>query len=346
MVGCSFESVSATNGAPGAEADTSSTSDTDTAAPGTGTDDKTSGVNPTEPDTGASDPTTDPSDPSSTSGPSETEGDPTVDPTGGIDVDIGCPEPLPNGWILCEDFEGIENPAAHFSFWEGGGIGIGEGGRESPSAFEVTHNPGVDWSGVAEIRFGAGPPANNVAQPGARFDEVWVRFHTRVEQGWPVAGPGDLVELEGIDNNGATTFMSRVSASQFEPQLWSAAHSCINYDYVYCDGVEDWLDFAWLGNQRGQAAVFEAPTAQDWTCVVMHARLNSPGQQDGVMEILVGDTLDNQLLNLNYRGILGDFGFNRLSLPTYMEFPLEATYRRYIDDVVVSSTSLDCDEFL
>ena len=92
--------------------------------------------------------------------------------------------------------------------------------------------------------------------------------------------------------------------------------------------------------------MFEAPTAQDWTCVVMHARLNSPGQQDGVMEILVGDTLDNQLLNLNYRGILGDFGFNRLSLPTYMEFPLEATYRRYIDDVVVSSTSLDCDEFL
>ncbi len=320
---------------------TPSASDTD--APGTASGTETSGANPTEPDSGASDPT---SAPSSTSGSGETEGDPTVDPTGGVDVDIGCPEPLPNGWILCEDFEDIDSPAAHFSFWEGGGIGLGGPGRESATAFEVTHEPGAGWSGVAELRFGAGPPSNNVAQPGTQFDEVWVRFHTRVDDGWPVAGPGDLVELEGVDSEWATTFMSRVTAAQFEPQLWSAADSCIGYDYIFCDGFEDWFDLQRLDSRRGEVSVFAEPTAQEWTCVVMHARLNTPGQQDGVMEVLVRDTLDSQLLNLDYRGILGEFGFNRLSLPTYMEFPLQATHRRYIDDIVVSSTSLDCDEFL
>lgn len=344
VAGCSFESFSAADPGGAGDESTGTTDgpDTDTPVGESGSAGSSSAASTTNSTTG---PTTDSTDPS-TSGPDETSGGTSTDPTGGIDVDIGCPEPLPSEWILCEDFEDIDNPSAHFSEWEGSGIGLGGPGLDSPTAFEVTHSPGEDWSGVAEVRFGEGPAANNVAQPGSQFDEVWVRFHTRVDEGWPVAGPGDVLEIEGVDQGGAATFMSRISATQYDPQLWGAAFSCVAYDYVYCDGIQDWLDLDWIGSQQGQSPVFAQPNAQEWTCVVVHARLNTPGAQDGMMEVLVGDTLDSQVFDLNYRGVRGDLGFNRIGMPTFIEQPLQGTHRRYIDDLVVSTASLDCDDVI
>lgn len=336
MVGCSFEVVSGTSPDVG-EDETGMTSASGTGATGGEVSSDTSGVTPTGPGSSG----IDPSEPTA-SGPDETDGA----PTGGIDVDIGCPEQPPEGWVLCEDFEDIDDPAGHFSRWQGDGVALGTPGHESPTAFEVTHFAGERWSGTAELRFGSGPPDNNVAAPDSQFDEIWVRFHTRVDEGWPIAGPGDLVELEGVTNGGATTFISRVAAPQDEPQLWGGAFSCVDGDHVNCDGVEDWNDLVWLGSQQGQSPVFEEPTAQEWTCVVIHARLNSPGQQDGTMDVLVGGTLDSQVLDLDYRGVRDDLGFNRIGLPSFMEYPLQDTHRRYIDDLVVSTTPLDCDEFI
>lgn len=339
LVGCSFESLSASDPAV-SDDETATSSETDAVD---GHDSSSSSA--TQTDSATSGPDTDPPAPS-TSGPSETDADPSDDTTGGTDAELGCPDPLPDAWILCEDFEDIDDPSSHFAWWAGAGIALEGPGRESPTAFEVTHFPGESWSGVAEMRFGSGPAANNVAQPDALFDEIWVRFHTRVDDGWPVEGPGDLVELEGIDGAGAMAFISRASATQDAPQVWSGAYSCVGYDQVYCDGVEDWVDLTWLGGQRGQAAVFAAPTAQEWTCVVMHARLNTPGASDGMMEVRVNGVPDSQVSNLNYRGVLDELGFNRIGLPTFMEVPLQQTHQRFIDDVVVSEERLDCDDFI
>ena len=282
---------------------------------------------------------------SGTSGDDPTTGS-SSDDTG--EVEVGCPNPLPPGWILCEDFEGIDDPAAHFATWQGPesppGMDLQGPGHDSPTALQITHQLDVTWSGVVQLRFGDGPPATNVAQPEGSFDEVWVRFHTRVAEGWPIMGPGDLLSVGGVSESppGAITFVARVTADQDDPELFSSVRSCIFGSVHNCNGTQDWEFLTDRGSERGSEPVF-GDLAESWTCVVLHARLNTAGQANGVLEVLVEDTLDSQIQNIDYRGTRADFGFNEVRIPTYIEQPMSEPHTRYIDDVVVSATSLDCD---
>jgi len=285
LAGCSFDAFGS-GGAPSDPAPSgSSSSDTGNAV------DSSTTTTPTSATSGGSDTTTGgtPSDDDS-SGQTPTTAD-----AGTEDPDpIGCPEPLPEGWILCEDFEDIADPTAHFATWEGAGLGLEGPGRDSPTALQITHQADEHWSGFVQIRFGEGPPATEVAQPNARFEEVWVRFHTRVAAGWPIMGPGDVLSVGGVskDPAGATTFLARVTANQYSPQLFSSAYSCIFWDQHPCTSDQDWGTFALRGTGVGTEPVF-GDLAESWTCVVLHARVNTPGQSNGVLDVLIEETLDS-----------------------------------------------------
>jgi len=41
--------------------------------------------------------------------------------------------------------------------------------------------------------------------------------------------------------------------------------------------------------------------------------------------------------------VRGELGFNEERMPTYIETPMHEAHARYIDDVVVSAVSIDCD---
>ncbi len=302
-------------------------------------------------------PTSDPAttDPDSSPDPSDTV-DPTSDPgstsdnppgstSGGIDVDIGCPEPLPDGWVLCEDFEDIPDPASHFSEWQGSGVGVEGPGRNSQNALSITHFANQNWSGVARMRFGVGPEAVNVANPEGEFEELWVRFYSRIHEGWPTGGPGDVLTIDGVSANpaNATAFLARITADQFEPYMRSSAFTCVFGSNLLCDGFNDWDFLDFLGADIGETPLFTEEAAGEWTCVVLHARLNTPGQSDGALEVLVGDNLDSRVEGVDFRSNRGDFRFNRISLPTFMENAQSVDAHRSIDDVVVSTVSLDCD---
>jgi len=344
LVGCSFETASgaSTSGTPG-PADSSSSSG-DEATSNLDTSATTTGSNP-----GA---TSDP-DPSGPSGPSETDdttpqpgdtGDATGETSGGIDIDIGCPDELPDAWVFCEDFEDIDDPDTHFARWEGPGLALEGPGYDSPTALEITHTANINWSGQAQIRFGQGPAANNIHAPGGLFDEVWVRFRTRVDEDWSIQGPGDVLSVDGVNGNpDALTFLARVTSAPTEDVLRSSAFSCVFYDSHPCTGVNDWNTLQYRGHGVGGTPVFGGPQSIDWTCVVLHARLNTANQADGVTEILVEEQVDSQISTIDFRGIRDDLGFNQVSIPTFNEDPSADDQRRYIDDVVVSTASLDCE---
>ncbi len=273
------------------------------------------------------------------------DGDTTAfDPTTGGEP-IGCPAPLPVGWILCEDFEQIADPSAHFSRFTGSGVSLGAPGFQSPTALTMTHQPDINWSGSVQIRFGEGPPGAAVVASDQRFDEVWVRLWLRAGEGWPVNGPGDIVSVDGVSTNpaGATTFLARVSADPFETVSFSSALSCVEGDEHVCDGEMDWSDLDPRGFRAGSAELFATDAVEDWHCMVIHARLNDPGASNGVLETVVDGELDTWMTDIDYRGGRSEFAFNRVSLEAYISQPQAQPMRRYIDDVVVATVPIDCD---
>ncbi len=286
-----------------------------------------------------------------TSGPTGQTQDPTEGDTTASDessdtgtIPVGCPEPLPEGWILCEDFEDIADPLTHFPHFAGDGLSLDGPGFDSPTSLVITHQPNVNWSGSLQIRFGEGPEAINVAAPHEAFDEAWVRFRFRSGENWPVDGPGDLLSIEGVTGPAsATTFLARVTADPFDTIIYTSAFTCINYDDHACDGIMDWNDLYPVGSRPGSAEVFDPAVVESWHCVVMHARLNDAGQFNGVLETVVDDAMDTQMSDVDYRGVRDDFSFNRLSVTTYISDPQPEPMVRYIDDVVVSAVSIDCE---
>jgi len=268
----------------------------------------------------------------------------TTDETGDVEVKPGCPDPLPENWVLCEDFEGVGDLASHFSAVDGSGLAIGGPGFESRDALEVTHFAQQNWVGELLIRFGQGPSADNITQPDARFEEVWVRARFRADRGWPVRGPGDLLSVDGVEGpDWAATFKARISAGQSEPAVRNSAFSCVFGSQHPCDGTDDWSLLAYLGGEPGQVVVFDESVVHQWHCAVIHARLNTAGSSDGLLEVLVDGQSDASVTGLDFRGSRSDLGFNVVSIPTYMESALQNDHRRYIDDVVVSTESLDCE---
>lgn len=260
-------------------------------------------------------------------------------------AEYGCPDPLPESWVLCEDFEDVGNFADHFADVDGSGLAIGGPGYESPDALEITHFAQQSWVGEVRLRFGQGPAANNVAEPDGQFEEVWVRARFRAEEGWPIRGPGDLLSIDGVQNNSGwgSTFKARISAGQFEPSIRNSAFTCVYPDQIPCTGFNDWNFLSYLNGELGDVSVFDESVVTDWHCAVIHARLNTPGASDGSLDVLVDGQADASISGLDFRGTQSGLGFNALSIPTFMQTPLQNDHRRYIDDVVVSTQALDCE---
>lgn len=296
--------------------------------------------------TATSDPTTSPTSEDTTDETATTAGETgseTSDETG--TAEYGCPDPLPESWVLCEDFEDVGNFADHFADVDGSGLTIGGPGYESPDALQITHFAQQSWVGEVLFRFGQGPAANNVASPNARFEELWVRARFRADEGWPVQGPGDLLSLDGVlaDGGWGATFKARLSAGQFEPAIRNSAFTCVYGNDIPCDGNNDWDFLSYLGGEPGDVAVFEESVVSDWHCAVIHARLNTPGNANGLLEVSVDGQSDAATGGLDFRGSQSSLAFNVLSIPTFMQTPLQNDHRRYIDDVVVSTQALDCE---
>lgn len=346
LCACSFESGGFAVDANSVETDgTSSTSgdapDSTSTVTGGG---ETSGT----PDPTAPDPTTpDPSAGTVTSGDGTSDGDEssTGNPRPFDPNAPGCPDTLPDEWVLCEDFEGINNPSSYFPRLYGTGIDVQGDGYASETSLRVTHSQYSDWDGLLSMRFGEGGPEHpNVARPNETFEEVWVRFMFRTQENWPVAGVGDFFDLDSrvAEPAWGRAFMARVSSPSYATEFHAGVFSCLFPGSFPCNEHNEWNHLQPRGSDAGDAPIFAAANSESWHCVVVHARVNTPGEADGVLETLLDDEPDAGLYDLDYRGDYGQYGFNAITLPTYFNGDTSQERRRYFDDFVVATVPLEC----
>lgn len=274
---------------------------------------------------------------------SETEGGGT---TGGGSV-VGCPDPLPDGWIYCQDFENLGDPFEHFepyfpdaTNFEVGATAAFSGERSLRIRYTEA---GDDWSGEAWVRFGDAGNAGPVFASGEVFEEIWARVYVRTQDDWAGGGFGEVFGLDALEGAAnarvAVVNVASVPANEF---LTMQTRSCVVDGALPCDGNQDWNTDRVLQNLGGSTVVADVEQGPMWHCLVLHVALNEVGMTDGFAELIVDGVEDIVFYDLDLRGTWDQTGLNTLRLESSWPGGPAAPVERYVDDLVIAAAPLDC----
>jgi hypothetical protein len=289
------------------------------------------------------------------------------DPAGGDDGGTtgaggsaaGCPDPLPEGWIFCEDFEAIPDPSK--TFFENADAdgaftivdGVGASGHRS---MEAVYAEGREDAGLVLVSFGESPIDEGVRPahaPEQRFDEIWWRFRVRTQLDWPGFGPGRLTRAMAFASpDWSEAYVAHVRSAAGEPEapellaptLEAVPETCITADaQVACAGYDDMSGLESLGGLLGASPIFDAEGAGQWHCVEVHMAVNTIGQADGVLEFFVDGARENGREDLDWRGAWDGYGINAVAIENFWPGGAPMELRRWIDDLVISTGPIGCD---
>jgi hypothetical protein len=268
-------------------------------------------------------------------------------PSAGFPV---CPDELPTGWVLCEDFEGIDDPAKSFFEFQGGDgafvLGTGDAASGERS-MRTKHRAGVEGSGWLSVAIGRNPVVYgdrpNAAADG-NFQEIYWRFRVKTQAGWPDIGLGHLTSATVLASSEWTQAMvARLRSDGDNVVLLAEPTSCIEGESVSCAGFDDAMGQKNLGGLVGAKPIFASAAADEWHCVEAHVVLNTPGDSDGVFEFWVDDELENGAYTLDWRGSWDAYGINLVTLENFWPGGAPVDLERAIDDLVISTAPIGCD---
>ena len=97
-----------------------------------------------------------------------------------------------------------------------------------------------------------------------------------------------------------------------------------------------------LGAQAGVTPLFDASHVGQWYCVETHARLNDPGQTNGVFEYWINGALQARETGLGWLGAFAEYGINAVFFENYWNLGSPAAQERYLDNIVVSTRRIGC----
>jgi len=283
----------------------------------------------------------------STSGPSTATGSDSSSEGGettGATAEPGCPETLPDAWILCEDFEAF---AGWGNFWTNDDLMAVEPGPafSGETSLRISHQVGQYGSGMADFRFGQGPDDDIVAQPDETFREVWVRFYVRTHEDWPAdRGISEGIEVMSVvgQNRSIAVDASIYSVDTAEARMlpWS----CVHDSELRCsNGNGDWSnnpDLRTLAEEFGTSPLYGDELAGQWQCHEVHVRLDDPGQANGVLELWADGVLDVSVTDLEYVNAWDDAGLNTVRFASF--WTNQTGLDHHIDDVVISTEPIGC----
>lgn len=260
-----------------------------------------------------------------------------------------CPDPLPQGWIYCEDFESSDPVANFFDYVDADGnfVPSYEGAASGVGSMRAHYREGQEGAGFLSVSFGANP-INTTGRPGHAaeedFDEIYWRFRVKMEEGWPDAGPHNLTQISAFaQSDWGQAMVASVSSKGDDVFLEATAASCVQAGQVECSGVDDAESLQPLGTLVGDTPVFSSSRAGIWQCVEAHVKLNTPGELDGVFQLWVDGRLEAASDGIDWRGSWAEFGLNLLSLENLWVGGAPADLDRWFDDLVISTDPIGCE---
>ncbi len=281
----------------------------------------------------------------STGGDATTGGAPP--PSAGFAV---CPESLPASWVLCEDFEHVDDPAkVFFEYQDGDGafvLGIGDAASGERS-MRTKYRSGVEGGGWLSVAIGENPVVYGDRPNAAAEDDfqaIYWRFRVKTQAGWPDVGFGHLTSATVLATSDWTQAMvARLRSDQDSVVLFADPITCVAADSVACAGYEDVAGQKGLGGLSGATPIFAAEAADQWHCVEAHVALNTVGASDGVFEFWVDGALENGAYDLDWRGTWADYGLNLVTLENLWPGGAPGDLERAVDDLVISTEPIGCD---
>ena len=261
-----------------------------------------------------------------------------------------CPDPLPDGWIFCEDFEQLENPSdVFFEFQDNEGrlLVVDDEGASGSRSLRATYETGKQSAGWVSIVFGRNPivyGARPHFAPDRDFDEIYWRLRVKMQAGWPDVGPHRLTRLTAFAHaDWAQALIANLSSNGSDVTLLGEPASCVLDGLVPCSGFNDLDGLRLLSPLLGETPIFSKGMSGEWHCVEGHVKLNTPGVSDGVFEFWVDDHLEDGAYDVNWRGTWADYGLNLVSIENFWTGGAPGDLSRWVDDIVIATEPVGCD---
>lgn len=234
--------------------------------------------------------------------------------------------------IRYDDFNG---PAKAYTESEGPCVDTETFGGRGQSMLTL-YEKGQRGVGNRKVFFGDSP-TGKVVRRGERFDDVYWRLYVKHQHGWTGGGPAKLSR--------ATSIVSPRWAQAMIAHVWSSGEaltldpaSGVRGDRVVTTQYNDFDNLHWLGNKPASAfQLHSAAEAGRWVCVEARARLNTPGQKDGLNQLWIDGRLEAERKGLDWRGTYTGHGINAVFVETYWNQGSPVTQSRWIDNLVIST---------
>ena len=259
----------------------------------------------------------------------------------------------PPGTIWCDDFEdSIPLAQKYFEYNNDDGdfIRLAGAGRNNSYGMRVIFQPGEEEAGNLKKSFGRTPGAyisRTSVNATQQYSEIFWRIDIRMQPGW-AGNPFKLSRATSlVDSTWAQGMMAHIwSGGKGFALTMDPASGIDTSGNILSTRYNDFGHLRWLGFKGGNIPLFDTRNAGNWYCIEGHAKLNTPGQQDGIFEFWVNDTLQAGSYNLNWHGsynaVPGSYMINAVFFENYWNNGSPVQQERYFDNIVISTKRIGC----
>lgn len=251
-----------------------------------------------------------------------------------------------SGWIWCDDFE-IDRSSDYFEGSADRQASMGVNGSVA-GAFQFVE--GSQGGGGMKIAFGRTPSSYiRAVDDGTRdYRDVYWRMFVYLPENW-VGNGADKLSRAMIMAAGdwsqamiAHVWSGADPGDRSDLLLLDPASGTDIYGNLVTSGYNDFANLRWLGIMPSTFAVFAAENFGQWHCVEAHAKLNDPGQSNGIVQLLINNNLEAESTTLNWIGSYDAYGINAVFFENYWNNGSPVTQIRYFDNLVISTEPIGC----
>ena len=233
--------------------------------------------------------------------------------------------------IWYDDFDGPQKAYGESSGDLDEKVAFGNTGKSMQCLYEK----GAQGKGNRKVFFGDSPTGRPVRK-GEVFTDVYWRIYVLHPHGWTGGGPDKMSR--------ATSFASGKWNQAMISHVWGGdgltldPASGVRGDRVVTTQYNDFANLHWLGNRPPAPFPMYSPEELGWwVCVEVRAKLNTPGQADGLNQLWIDGKFQTERKNLDWRGSYAGHGINAVFLEAYWNKGSPVTQSRWYDNFVIST---------